>query len=82
MSCKYSRRLNNIEIMLCEKKKGINPPHPIPFIEDRGICVSTEFESETKHLVPKSKIYLERMNNCSEKEEYIFQPIHIYEFKR
>lgn len=67
--------------MLCEKKKGINPPRPIPFIEERGICVSTEFESGTKCLVPKSKIYLERMDDCSEKEEYVFKPIHIYEIK-
>lgn len=68
--CKHAKIINSSgwKVILCEKKKGINPPIQFPFLSRGEICVSTEFNVKGKPLVPQSKIYFQRIKYCLHKE--------------
>ena len=58
----------NADILLCPKKVGRKLPHSIPFLQDGEVCYATRFNLKSKHVIPETKIVINKMYECAHRE--------------
>ncbi|MEK6827102.1 MAG: hypothetical protein AABX99_01300, partial [Nanoarchaeota archaeon] len=75
-------KLSNGDIIKCSKKVGANLPFPIPFLEDKEVCVCMNF-TKTEHVIPDREIDIYKIYNCpnrkifGKKEEELIKKFHV-----
>ncbi|VVB83229.1 Uncharacterised protein [uncultured archaeon] len=66
--CERRIKLSNGDLIKCSKKEGQNLSHPIPFLEDKEVCIGVIFNEKSEHVIPERKIDVCRMYKCPYRE--------------
>ncbi len=56
-------KLSQGDIITCLEKKGMDLPFPIPYLNDKEVCVCMSF-TKTEHVIPDREIDIYKMYNC------------------
>jgi len=65
--CAHRIKLPNCDIIKCSKKEGANLPFPIPYVEDKEVCVGMIFHKK-EHVIPDREIDIRKMYTCPNRE--------------
>jgi hypothetical protein len=70
-SCARRIRLPLGDIIKCEKMVGRTLPYPMPFLQDKEVCVATRFNLNLHgHIIGGSKVNVSKMYDCPNREGY------------